>query len=146
MKLDWESIALLLLFLFGILAQASQSETIQLIPNSTHKAYYVSSTTTDLPEQATTEFTSAQYEYISTSNDVYVNSTAVETISASCNPPTGDSYCYQEAEGSCEPCTPVGTCSAPSPHCNAPTQTNLRTDTCTWNLEATCRCVARGTL
>jgi uncharacterized membrane protein len=67
--------------------------TDQLLPNATHKAYLVSSTTTDSPFQATTEFTDSQYSYINTSNNVYVSSTAQETISASCAS-GGSCTCY----------------------------------------------------
>jgi hypothetical protein len=70
-------------------SKISLDPTDQLLLNITNKAYLISSTTTDSPAQATTEFSSAQYNNINTSNNAYVTSTAQETIQAACGGSTG---------------------------------------------------------
>jgi len=77
---------------FNTLNKIYLDPTDRLLPNSTNKAYLISSTQTYNPSLALTEFTSTQYINVNTSNDVYVTSTAQETITASCTA-TGTASC-----------------------------------------------------
>jgi len=83
-----------------------------LLPDATNKAYVVSNTNDTSPFNATTEFSSAQYAGINTSNTVYTTSTAQETITATCTA-TGTATCTDNGMGGyCESnydCMPTGT-------------------------------------
>jgi hypothetical protein len=72
--------------------------TDQLLPNATNKAYLVSSTSTDSPNQATTEFTSLEYGRVVTSNNDYVVSTAQDPITTSCSLSKNYYWCYWNGE------------------------------------------------
>jgi len=89
------------------------------IPGGYNKAYVASSTTQNTPFNATTEFTSAQYGYINTSDSVYMSSTAQETITQSCNSPElgGCEENPPSYECDIDGCSPV-TCTAPASWCN----------------------------
>ena len=60
--------------IFSIFNKILLDPTDRSLPNSTNKAYLVSNTLSNNPFNATTEFTSSQYENINTSNNAYVNS------------------------------------------------------------------------
>ena len=73
--------------------------TDQLIPNSTHKAYKISSTWIDSPDQATQEFSSTDYSRIGTSNNIYVTTAAEEPIKyAGCTLSDSSYSCKNQGE------------------------------------------------
>ena len=120
---------------------------LQLIPDSTHKAYLVSSTTTDSPNQATTEFSSAQYDTIDTSNDGYTTSNAIESISQSCNSPTLSGGCTFVGEGDCDvgpgECVSTWVCTEPGSWCPTLTDT-AQYSSCAKSEALNCFCTYSG--
>ena len=109
--------------------------TDQLLPNVTNKAYSVSSTLTDSSDNATTEFTSTQYTNIQSSNNVYVTSTAQQSITQSCVKETGSCTCGGACADGCE--VYVNTCGTPILYCNM-TYNASYTNNCGYNLEGQC--------
>jgi hypothetical protein len=106
--------------------------TDQLIPSTaTNKAYIISSTSTDNPGLATTEFTATQYTNIGSSNSVYVTSTAQDSITQSCSLATGSKNCDVCDNG----CAYLSGCSAPNPHCTALSHATS-SDTCSYGQNA----------
>lgn len=97
---------------------------IELLPNATNKAYVISSTGTDSPDQAITEFSIGQYSAVSTSNNAYATSIADTRITyAGCTlsdniyeclnsgEPCTDSRCTAASVCKVDECN-IGTCTA----------------------------------
>jgi hypothetical protein len=110
----------MLLILAFLLLFADIAKT-QCTTDYTYKAYLISSTTTDSPNQATTEFSSAQYTSINVSDNSYTTSTAQKTFPTTCNSPTRTGSCTFVGGGDCGagPGTCVNTfvCTAPADWC-----------------------------
>jgi hypothetical protein len=124
---------------FNTLNKISLDPTDSLLPNATNKAYLVSSTLTDNPNNATTEFTSTQYANINTSNNAYVSSTAQQTITQVCNSPTSSGgACVGDCPDECDVYVNP-TCITPSPQCPAITNTTS-SNTCSYTPFITCTC------